>query len=186
MKRFYLLLFFVLFSLVAQHSAEQPEYIEQVYYSTDQALSKAFPNANSFELEAVSLSQEKINLIQQRLGRQINQSQIVIYNARKDSELLGYALILEELGKYYPITFLTSITSDFAVKEVVLMVYREKIGKSVRKNRFLKQFKQKRSDDPIMVDNDIIGVTGATLSSWAIAAGVKRALVLTEEISKTL
>ena len=42
-------------------------------------------------------------------------------------------------SKYNPITFLTAITTDFIVKDVVVMIYREKIGSEVRKKRFLKQ-----------------------------------------------
>ena len=48
--------------------------------------------------------------------------------------------------------------------------------------RFLKQFIAKKSHDPVQVDQDIMGITGATVSSWAMASGVKKALIMTEEL----
>jgi electron transport complex protein RnfG len=62
------------------------------------------------------------------------------------------------------------------------MVYREKIGSNVRKKRFLKQYKGKTKDDPLMVDYDIMGISGATISSWSIASGAKKALIMLESI----
>ena len=58
------------------------------------------------------------------------------------------------------------------------MVYREDYGSDVRKRRFLKQFRGKSSTDPISVNNDITSISGATMSSYAIANGVREALEL--------
>jgi FMN-binding domain len=59
------------------------------------------------------------------------------------------------------------------------MEYRESRGGKVKEQRFLSQFHGKTSDDPIRVNQDIVNYTGATLSSYAIARGVRRALALT-------
>jgi hypothetical protein len=48
----------------------------------------------------------------------------------------------------------------------------------VKEQRFLSQFRGKQSSDPIRVNQDIVNYTGATLSSYAIARGVRRALAL--------
>jgi hypothetical protein len=58
------------------------------------------------------------------------------------------------------------------------MEYRESRGGEVREQRFLRQFRGKRERDAIQVNNDIVNYTGATLSSQAIARGVKKALAL--------
>jgi len=48
----------------------------------------------------------------------------------------------------------------------------------VKEKRFLNQFRGKTLRSSIRVDEDIINYTGATLSSKAVARGVKRALFL--------
>jgi FAD:protein FMN transferase len=65
------------------------------------------------------------------------------------------------------------------VLEVAVMEYRESRGSEVKERRFLSQFRGKTSSDPIRVNQDIVNYTGATLSSYAIARGVRRALALT-------
>jgi len=64
------------------------------------------------------------------------------------------------------------------VTEVVIMIFRENRGWEVKEKRFLNQFRGKTLRNSIRVDEDIINYTGATLSSKAVARGVKRALFL--------
>ena len=59
-------------------------------------------------------------------------------------------------------------------------MYREARGDEVRDLNFRKQFVGKTATDPIAPDRDIAVVSGATISSRAMAVGVKRALVLFE------
>jgi len=89
-----------------------------------------------------------------------------------------YAVILDEIGKSEPITFMVGVESDGSAGEVALMVFRESRGAEVRQGRFTRQFKSKKLNDPIRVNQDIVCWTGATLSSEAMARAVKKALAL--------
>src|SRR5262249_11514236 len=70
------------------------------------------------------------------------------------------------------------ISPEGKVTEVVIMEFRENRGWEVREKRFLNQFRGKSVRNAIRVDEDIINYTGATLSSKAVARGVKKALLL--------
>jgi FAD:protein FMN transferase len=89
-----------------------------------------------------------------------------------------YAIVMNEIGKTEPITFMVGMSDQGRVSEVVIMVFRENRGWEVKEKRFLNQFRGKTIRNSIRVDEDIINYTGATLSSKAIARGVKRALAL--------
>jgi thiamine biosynthesis lipoprotein len=89
-----------------------------------------------------------------------------------------FAIVMNEIGKSEPITFMVGINDQGKVTEVVIMVFRENRGWEVKEKRFLNQFKGKTVRSPIRVEEDIINYTGATLSSKAVARGVKRALAL--------
>jgi Na+-translocating ferredoxin:NAD+ oxidoreductase RnfG subunit len=96
----------------------------------------------------------------------------------RNGEVSRYAVIMDETGKSEPITFLVGVESSGKAGEIALMVFRESRGWEVREPRFTRQFKGKKLEDPIRVNQDVMNYTGATLSSEAMARGVKKALAL--------
>ncbi len=174
--RFLVIIF--LFLLSQQSYSDEGIYYSKVYYSANEAIHKIFPNTDSFLKKEITLDAKTKQEIEKKLGFFITNSKLVFYKVSTKDNLIGYCLVLDEKGKYKPITFMTGITSDLKVKQVVVMVYREKIGSEIRKKRFLKQFINKTKSDGLVVDKDIMGISGATISTWSIASGVKRALVI--------
>ena len=98
--------------------------------------------------------------------------------AREGDRLAAYALTLDEVGKTEPITFTVALDPAGKVTDVIILVYRESRGAEVRDPRFLKQFRGKTRRDSVQVDRDILNYAGATLSSQALARGVRKALTL--------
>jgi Na+-translocating ferredoxin:NAD+ oxidoreductase RnfG subunit len=164
--------------------AETPEHYEQVYLTPDQALRVAIPEAEKFTPRPVTPTAEERKQMERRLGRRLEEKAYVFHEGSRGGKTLGYALVVDEIGKYYPITFVVGIKPNGEVREVAVMVYRERRGDAVRRGRFLNQFEGKSSTDPLMVNRDITHLTGATVSSWSIAAGVKKALVVFETLIK--
>ena len=160
---------------------EAKEYYEQIYLTEKDALSLVFEDLK-IEKKEIKLSEDKKKIIQKRLKRKIKEDYFSFYIGTKDWKIQKYALILDEVGKHFPITFITSLNQKGEVEQVSIMTYREKRGSDVKRKRFLNQFKNKSTKDAIEIDNDIINLTGATISSWSIAAGVKKVVVLTEEL----
>lgn len=155
----------------------------QVYLTPEQARAKIFPQARAFarEIKVVSLGLKAA--IKKHLGRGFDGDTLEVYIAYgPDEGLLGYAILSEEIGKYRLITFMVGIGTDFRVREVAVLVYRESRGGEVRRSRFLRQYRKKSSADPVRINRDIINITGATLSVRALNFGVKKALLLTEAL----
>ena len=96
-------------------------------------------------------------------------------NGTKD---LGYAIVTNELGKFYPMTFMVAVTPKLKVKGVRMLIYRETHGADVKRSRFLYQYRGKSVDDPIRINRDIISISGATLSVNAMNRGVKKVLYI--------
>lgn len=160
---------------------EKAEYYEQVYLTEKQALDNVFGNLR-VEKRQVTLAPEKKKIIQKILKRKLKEDSYTFFVGKNGNSDEKYALILDEQGKHFPMTFIVSLDKNASVEQVAVMVYREKRGDAVKRKRFLNQFKNKTSKDPIQVDNDIVHLTGATISSWSMASGVKKAVVLTEEL----
>jgi Na+-translocating ferredoxin:NAD+ oxidoreductase RnfG subunit len=91
-------------------------------------------------------------------------------------------MILDEIGKDMPITFVVGVTPDFRIRRVALMVFRESRGAEVEDTRFTNQFRGKSARVRLAVGGDIVGVTGATLSSRAFCRGAKKALAICQAV----
>ena len=96
----------------------------------------------------------------------------------RNAKITGYALIDEEVGKHLPITYIVGISPAGRATRVEMMVFREIRGWEVRERKFMAQFEGKNGKDDLSIGHGISNITGATLSSRAIAKGVARALFL--------
>jgi Na+-translocating ferredoxin:NAD+ oxidoreductase RnfG subunit len=155
---------------------------EKVYATPDTVIDIHFPTFTSVSSKNIDITGNIKTEIEYELGVTVRNKTATIYTIFQDHSLLGYSVKLDELGKYKPITLMTCISPDLSVINVSILIYREKIGSSVRKKRFLKQFKFKTSEDPLLLNQDIDGITGATVSSWAVATAVKKSLLLIKGI----
>jgi Na+-translocating ferredoxin:NAD+ oxidoreductase RnfG subunit len=145
-----------------------------------QAVKIALPNAVSVESEMRPLSADQRDALQKKTGLRFPETQVKCFVGKGKQGVGGYALIMNEIGKHEYITFIVGVTPKFEVGDVAVMEYRETRGWEVKEKRFLRQFHGKKVSDPIEVNHDIVNYTGATLSSHAIARGVKKALALAE------
>ncbi len=153
----------------------------ETYLSEAQAAKIALPNAASVDTEIKQLTSAQRESLQGGSRLRFPEAQYKFFVGRdKDGKPSGYALIMNEIGKEEFITFIVGVSSQGEVGEVAVLDYRETRGSEVKEKRFLRQFRGKKSSDPIQVNRDVTNYTGATLSAHAIARGVKKALLLTD------
>ena len=152
-----------------------------VYLTVEQAPKTVFPEADQFERKDIPVTPE----LNRKLRQMVSPAKPTIWEpfymtfvARKGNEIIGYAVICEEIGKHRPITFIVGVTPDGRVKDAALMMYREPQGSEVRHRGFLAQFAGKTIENPIMQHQDIRNVSGATLSVRAMTRGVRKALAV--------
>jgi hypothetical protein len=158
---------------------------EGTFLKETDAAKAVFPDADSFERKVVGSNQELRAKIAAHMGKaktSLWEETYVTFIAKKADALLGYAVIVEEIGKHRPITFIVGVGVDRKIRDAALMVYREPYGGEVRDRRFLQQYKGKGSNDPLLPYRDIQNISGATLSVEAIGRGSKKALALVDVI----
>jgi Na+-translocating ferredoxin:NAD+ oxidoreductase RnfG subunit len=147
----------------------------EVYATEEQALKIVFPKATQVTREVKSLTPEQREKLQKDSHLHFPEREYTFLVTPQ-----GRALVMNEVGKSEAITFMVGIGQDGKISDVVVMEFRESRGWEVKEKRFTSQFKGKKAKDPIRVNQDIMNYTGATLSSEAMARGVKRALLLNE------
>jgi len=152
-----------------------------VYLTVEQAPKAVFPEADRFEQKDVPVTPALSRKLRQWVAPAkptIWEPFYMTFVARKDDQVIGYAVICEEIGKHRPITFIVGVTPDGKVKDTAILMYREPQGDEVRHRGFLAQFAGKTLANPIMQHQDIRNVSGATLSVRALARGVRKALAV--------
>jgi len=158
---------------------------EGIFLKEEEATKAVFPDATSFLRKVIPSNDELKDKIKQRMGKTLTslwEDSYVTFVAKKGETILGYAVIVEEIGKHRPITFIVGVGSDHKIKDAALMVYREAYGGEVRDRRFLQQYKGKQLKDPLLPYRDIQNISGATMSVEAIGRGSKKALALVETV----
>ena len=165
--------------------AAAPSYAQQdttVYLTLDQAPKSLFPGAE-IERKDVPSTPEFRAKLKNALGKvtpSVWEPEYHTFVAKQNGQTVGYAVIVDEIGKVNPFTLMVSTTPDFKVRDVAVMVYREPRGGEITQKRFLAQYKGKKSSDLLLLNRDIVGITGATLSVQGANRGVHKALAVLE------
>jgi len=157
---------------------------DQVYYTSRDLLADFFRSSQAVTYKKVAIDGTETARVAQRLGYTPAKSSYTFYIATSGGHVDGYAFIDEEKGEHLPITFAVKLSPTGKVMRQEIVVYREARGDEVRDEKFRAQFVGKGANDPIDTGNDINVVSGATISSRAMAVGVKRAVVLFDELVK--
>jgi Na+-translocating ferredoxin:NAD+ oxidoreductase RnfG subunit len=159
---------------------------EVQYFSTRAVLTAFFPKSERVTYRTLVLDTATRTRIAERLGYVPALDRYTVFVATTQGKIDGYAVIDEEKGLHEPITFATKLSPQRAVERVEIMVYREPRGDEVRDPRFRKQFEGRTARDDLRIGHEIDAVSGATISSAALAVGVRRATVLVEEVVSQL
>jgi hypothetical protein len=152
------------------------------YLTIDQASKSLFSGAQ-IERKYVSSTPEFREKLKAALGRvtpTVWEPDYPTFIARQNNQIVGYAIVVDEIGKVNPFTLMVSTTPDFKVRDVAVMVYRETRGGEITQKRFLAQYKGKGSSDPLLLNRDIVGISGATLSVQGANRAVHKALAVLE------
>ena len=155
---------------------------ETVYHTPRSLLAEFFPKSDNVRFQRYAISPALRERITHRLGANLRRDSYVFYIASTGGHIDGYALIDDELGQTEPITFGVKLSPDGVVERTEVLIYREPRGDEVRSKHFLDQMRGKTVNKPCRAGVDIDAVSGATISSHSLANGVRRALVLFDEL----
>jgi transcriptional regulator of nitric oxide reductase len=161
---------------------------EGVFLTEAEAPGAVFPDADRFERREVPVTPELRAKITAHLAGTTPsawEDRYVVVRAFHADHLLGQAILVEEIGKHRPISFVVGLRPDGAVADVAVMTYREAYGGEIRSPRFLTQYRGKRPSDALRAGLEVINVAGATLSVEAAGRAVKKAQAVAAALAET-
>jgi len=165
-----LLLVAVALALAGQSSAT-------VYYSRDEALKLAFPDAERVEPKDFFLTAAQRAAIEAQAKSSLDSDLVTVYVGSRAGIPSGYAIFDTHVVRTLPETFLVVLSPDGKVAATHLLAFYEPT-EYAPPARWMEQFRDKTSDDELRVGRGIAGITGSTLTSEAVTGGVRRALAI--------
>ncbi len=149
----------------------------KVFYSKQEALALAFPDAERVETRTFFLTEEQVQQAATLATAPIDSKLVTFYVGHKDGQPLGYALIDTNVVRTLPETFLIVLSPAGVVQKLFVLAFYEP-EEYLPPERWLRQFEQKTLSPDLQLRRDIHGIAGSTLSARAVTSGVRRALAL--------
>ncbi|MGB5363659.1 MAG: FMN-binding protein [Aureibaculum sp.] len=165
MKYFKVFYFTILFFAIMSQSFDLPKSIQK---KVDKEIKTTY-HIDLFLLEPITISDE----INYKLPSKINQNLFKILDGKS---LIGYAFIGKALGKVDDFDFLVLFDENLVISKSKILIYREDYGGEIGSKRWLQQFEGKSIEDNLVYKQDIIGISGATLSANAMTVAVNNLL----------
>lgn len=149
----------------------------EVFLAQDEALAQAFPGAASVQRKTFVLDKQQHHRAELLAKAKIDSSLVTFYIGRENSGISGFAIIDTHTVRTHTETIMVVLTPAGEVRKTVVLAFHEP-SEYLASERWLKQFEGSRSPAAGQIGQDIAGIVGSTLTSQAIAAGVRRALAL--------
>ena len=168
---------FLLLAVLAAPARAQ----EGMFLTDEQAPTAVFPDAERIvrrEVDSTAALRERITAHLSGGQPSLWEERYTVFDVSRGGTALGRALVVEEIGKYRPITFVVGVRPDGSVSDVAVMAYREPYGGDVKNARFLRQYRNKSPADLLRSGRDIVNIAGATLSVEAASRAVHKAQAL--------
>ena len=99
-----------------------------------------------------------------------------LYKIKSDKKTIGYAFVDKAPSKTDMFDYLILFDNNRIIKKAKVLIYREDYGGEIGSKRWLKQFIGKTSKDKLRYTEDIIAISGATISASAMTKAVSNVI----------
>lgn len=151
--------------------------LAKVFLARSEAVKAALPTADQVSTRDVFLTDAQKAAIEAASGMPMETALVTVYIGTRQGQVVGYALFDTHIVRTQPETFVVALDPAGRVTSLFVCAFYEPQD-YMPGERWLAQFRGRDGSRPPRVGNDITGITGATLSSRAVAGGVRRALAI--------
>ena len=151
--------------------------LAKAFYSKQEALALAFPEADTVDNHTFFLTDEQVERVVALAATPVESKLVTFYVGRKDGQILGYAAIETHIVRTLPETFLIVVSPHGVVQKLFVLAFYEP-EEYLPSERWLRQFQQKPLTPDLQLRRDIHGIAGSTLTARAVTSGVRKVLAL--------
>lgn len=99
-----------------------------------------------------------------------------LFNISSDQKLLGFVYVGKAPSKTDIFDYLILFDTEFVIIKSKILVYREDYGGEIGSKRWLKQFEGKSKNDNLKLHEDVIAISGATISVRSMTLAINNVL----------
>ena len=169
MKKISTCLIVLQFSVLVSVAAQAGELLTLKEYLKKELSSSAKMTKEVFKLSADQKTALKA------IAPNADESDFSFYYGKSATGALEKACtVVPQQGKEGPMSIGICFEPTGLVATVTILSFEEEHGKKVAEQSFLKQFKGKKISDSFQVGKDVDGISGATVSSKAVAESLRK------------
>ena len=131
----------------------------------DKVIKKTY-NVEEFVFEAKTFDAEIVNTLPSEFGADN------FFKINTADTLLGYAYVSKAPSKTDAFDYLILLNKDLVVEKAKVLIYREDYGGEIGSKRWLKQFIGKTPKDELKYMQNIVAISGATISVRSMTTAV--------------
>lgn len=149
---------------------------------TDAHLRKFFGEECVIDSKKYIIPQELKSKIENLTQQRFYTDFVFLYFVKNNDKINSYAILDNVIGKVQPITFLVIYDSNFVISDFQIIKYREEHGGEVQNESWRNQFIGKRANSEFTINENIDGITGATISVKSLIKGINKTSLLIRSI----
>jgi len=119
---------------------------------------KSTYNIETFDFNTIIISTEIAQTLPATFGTDN------LFEIKSEENLLGYAYVAKAPSKTDQFDYLVLLDSELIVLKTKVLIYREDYGGEIGSKRWLKQFIGKSQHDELRYGDNIVAISGATIS----------------------
>ena len=149
----------------------------KVYYTKEDALKLAFPDASKIEKKTVFLDAVQKDRIEELAKTKTESRVFNFYTGEKNEEVIGYALFGSHVVRTKPEVYMAVINPDGSLRFIEILAFYEP-EEYLPAKKWFSQFKDKRLNDDLWLKRGISAISGATMTANGIIREVRKALAI--------
>jgi hypothetical protein len=149
----------------------------RVFYSKDEALHAAFPEAESIEKETLFLTDEQAKQVEGLAKVKLDSKMITVHTGKRNQKVLGYAMIDIHIVRTQLEAVMIVLSPDGLVESTLILAFHEPLD-YLPSARWLRQFSKRTLTPDLALNQAIAAISGSTLSAYGVTDSARRALAV--------
>lgn len=156
----------ILFILTAFQDVGLPKNIQK---KVDKEITETF-QASTYKFEAFKIPTEVAKDLPSPFGSDN------FFKIHSNNTLLGYAYVSKAASKTDEFDYLVLLNPELVVLSTKVLIYREDYGGEIGSKRWLRQFTGKTQNDELWYGDNIMAISGATISVRSMTSAMNHLL----------
>ena len=155
---------------------------QEIKERTETIIRESFGKDVNFTFRKYTLPPNSKRKIEYTVKQKFFKDWLYVYNISIKDSAIAFGFLDNVIGKSMPITFFVLLDVEGNITSTNIIKYREPYGGAVSNDNWNEQFTGKSSGSDFTVGDSVNGISGATISVNSVTKGIRKIVLLYEEI----